>query len=128
MRVARISISDLTSPTLTRHRGRIAADRLEKYLGEHESVELDVREDRPVSLSFLDEIVWTLRKSDDIDRLTFVTDRADIVRKLERIAYIRNVNVHKRDPSSRKRTRVDQTPPVPRRVVTHAAKPTSGGS
>ena len=128
MGTARIAVSDLASPTLTRHRGRMAADRLERYLNEYESVELDVREDRPVSLSFLDEIVWTLGKSGDLDRLTFVIDRPDLLRKLERISYIRNVNIHKRDPSSRTRTRVDQTPPAPRRVVTHAAKPTSAGS
>jgi STAS-like domain of unknown function (DUF4325) len=82
-----VTISDLSSPSLTRERGAEAYAQLEK-LFDHQHIELSLDSADSLSTSFLDELICKLRDSDRLERITFVTskERVRISRKLRQYA------------------------------------------
>jgi predicted ATPase len=102
--------TDLAYPTLTRSRGAMAYLQLKPLLNEGAPIEIDLVEDQPISLSFLDELVRLLGDSQASGQVTFLVHSEDILRKLSRIAAMRSVDVWAQGVDGNVRFLV---PPVP---------------
>lgn len=113
MAIIRIQITALVSNLVTRSKGHSAYQSLEPYLAQNQPIEIDLSGDHPLSLSFLDELVWRLSVSTRLDRVTFVlresTER-DTIRKLSRVAEIRDVDVSYLDADTGLKKRVKKLP------------------
>ncbi len=94
MAMLRVPITALASHTVTRSRGRLAYGSLRRYLTGHRSVEIDLSEERPLSLSFLDELVLRLSEVNQLRWVTFVVANQDVLDKLSRISEIRKVAIN----------------------------------
>jgi hypothetical protein len=99
-----VKVSDLTPICLTRPRGKEAFEKLRPMLFEYESIDLDLDSTDAPSSSFIDEIILKLQASDSLDRVTFVTRRERIRKRLSSIAGTRTVNLHfKPEPQATRR-------------------------
>jgi hypothetical protein len=110
MVAAKFHITALTPPTITRARGLMAYEQLRSHLHSHEPVEIDLRGEYPLSLSFLDEFIRHLLVVGHLNHLTFVVKGGEALRKLARVAEIRRVDIWYRDTDSPQRRRVDPLP------------------
>lgn len=87
----RVRIQELTSPTLTRRRGRMAFETLLGYL-EEGSVEIDFSaHEGPLSLSFLDELALRLREQNLLDRVVFLTPSRRVLERLSQVSTLRGI-------------------------------------
>jgi len=82
----------LSASTVTRERGAEAFEKLATLLKQG-NVELQLDGTELLSTPFLDEIVRLLASRNQVTEVTFVTDNADTVRKLQRIAAVRDVTI-----------------------------------
>ncbi|MPZ14433.1 MAG: hypothetical protein GEU73_08420 [Chloroflexi bacterium] len=98
----RVGIETLSESTVTRARGKQAAEKLLGLLREDE-VDLYVDNAEVLSTSFLDAIVLELGAASALPGLTFITSEPTVVSKLERIAAIRQASLHVRGPNRRAR-------------------------
>lgn len=119
----RLDICQLSERMVTRSRGAVAFNRLKTYLQRRGSVDLVVSDDQPVSLSFLDQLVWDLSKSGDLHRVIFVVSEKDTLRKLSRVANIRGVDIGYADAQTGTRRNVQPSTGRKPVVSTSKAKP-----
>lgn len=96
----RVHISELTSSCLTRMRGRLAFEALQKRTST--VFDIDLNDVEPISSSFLDEFVTRLNADTRIN-VTFLTHDRQVVSKLAQISSLRNVPIYYRAQSIRKR-------------------------
>ena len=105
----RVRIHELTSPTLTRRRGRIAFESLLEHL-EGGDVEIDLSDYKgPLSLSFLDELTLRLRERGLLNRVLFLAPPPKVREKLSRIASLRDVELLYRSSPR------DEARPIPKK-------------
>jgi hypothetical protein len=100
-----IRISDLTTVCLTRPRGKEAFQKLRPIFSENDNaLNLDLDSAEAPSSSFLDEMVLKLQASSLLERVTFVTRRERIRKRLSHIAGTRIVDLYfKPDPDAVRR-------------------------
>lgn len=87
-----IQITDLASPCITRMRGKEAAAKLLEIV-KKEQVIIDLNESDSLSVSFLDEIIFWLATSANLQRTIFKVNSKLIRDKLAHIASFRNTTV-----------------------------------
>lgn len=102
--VTHVKVADLSDLGVTRTSGRAAFERLKEFLRSGESLDVDISEDRPLSLSFLDELVFQLSGSGDLNRVTFLIADTDVRRKLQRVAGMRGIALRYRRTGPGRRT------------------------
>lgn len=88
-----ISIRDLSRSTVTRSRGNQAYLKLLEYLRSGEELQIDLRGQELISISFLDELVIKLNAARLLDRVTFLLSAEDTYKRLAQIAAIRNARI-----------------------------------
>ncbi len=88
-----LAITELTTPCLTRRRGRLAAEALLSR-DDGDEIHLLLNGVEFLSLSFLDELVRHLEEAGVLGRLTFGTQRHEHVDKLGRVRDIREVDIY----------------------------------
>jgi hypothetical protein len=100
-----IRISDLTTLCLTRSRGKEAFEKLRPMFSEIDiEMSLDLDSAEAPSSSFLDAMVLKLHASSLLERVTFVTSRERIRKRLSYIAGTRKVDLYfKPDPAAFRR-------------------------
>jgi len=116
-------ITSLTAPTVTRARGLAAYEQLRPHLYSHESIEIDLSGEFPLSLSFLDEFIRHLSGAGVLNRVTFVAKEGEALRKLARVAEIRHVDIWYRNSDIPGRRRIDPLPPTLTESVLLEEKP-----
>jgi len=90
----RARIDEIVPTGLTRRRGKQAYDEIHtRDSGGRICVELDQSE--LISLSFLDEIIFSADRDGMLGRVVFVTRNPDYVRKLGRVSHIRELEVRR---------------------------------
>ena len=87
-----LSVKQLSRSSVTRARGHEAYRELRKQLA-NGPVEVDLRGEELLSISFLDEIVLRLLESSQLDRVTFLTADPTMLRRLGRVASIRKAPI-----------------------------------
>ena len=89
-----LAITELTTPCLTRRRGRLAA---EAFLSRDDGDEIHLLLNGVefLSLSFLDEFIFGLEKDGMLGRALFVTAKPQHLAKLARVSEIRNVEIRR---------------------------------
>jgi len=120
----RLAIAELTTPCLTRRRGRLAAEAL---LSRDDGLDIHLLLNGVefLSLSFLDELVRHLEEAGVLERLTFETARREHLEKLGRVRDVRGVDIYavvdgtrvlvelKRGPKLTEAAAADQPPREP---------------
>jgi len=120
----RLAIAELTTPCLTRRRGRLAAEAL---LSRDDGLDIHLllNGGEFLSLSFLDELVRHLEEAGVLERLTFETARREHLEKLGRVRDVRGVDIYavvdgtrvlvelKRGPKLTEAAAADQPPREP---------------
>ena len=91
-----IRIEDLSLSCIMRSSGQEAARKLEECFGITEHIEIDLNNVEIVSMSFLDELIYRLYESTNLDKVIFRVCDVFIKDKLERIAQIRSVRIRYR--------------------------------
>src|SRR2546422_858196 len=94
-----IPIIELGDHMATRTRGAEASERLKSLMDGEAPVEVAIMGDFPVTLSFLDEIVRQVDATHQLDKLTFLSDREDVLYKLGRLVEILKVRLYYRAPN-----------------------------
>lgn len=126
MATTRLHLRDLSPHTVTRSRGYAAYEELKRHLGLNQMVEVDISGEYPISLSFLDGLVLRLMTSGGLDQITFVVHNQDVLRKLERIAEIRQVDISYLDIDTKVRAKVKRLSPLKSETTVLSTKPTTG--
>ena len=119
----RLRIAELTTHTVTRLRGSMAYDSLKPHLERDQPVLIDIGPEQPISLSFLDELVRRLGESGHLTQVTFQVHERDALRKLSRIAKIREVQINYLDEKTGSRKTVKRLAPLRNEVSGAAVKP-----
>ena len=119
----RLRIAELTTHTVTRSRGGMAYNSLKPHLERNQSVVIDMGREHPVSLSFLDELIRRLGGSGHLTQVTFLVHEKDVLRKLSRIAKIREVQINYADGETGTRRRVRRASPPSHEVSGTRVKP-----
>ena len=119
----RLRIAELTTHTVTRLRGSMAYDSLKPHLERDQPVLIDIGPEHPISLSFLDELVRRLGESGHLTQVTFQVHERDALRKLSRIARIREVQISYLDEKTGSRKTVKPLAPLRNEVSGTAVKP-----
>lgn len=109
MVATRFHITALTPRTITRARGLMAYEQLRSRLDTNNPIEIDLRGEYPLSLSFLDEFIRHLSSAGYLNRITFTVKERDALRKLARVAHIRGVDIWYLETDSPRR-KVDPLP------------------
>jgi len=119
----KIRSTDLASHTVTRARGKEAFEALaERLRVSTEEVEIELPAGQPLSLSFLDEIVFSLKGSGHLARVTFVVEEPEALRKLGNVASMRHVDVWYRGLGASFRTTVERAPLSPNGEATEGER------
>jgi hypothetical protein len=119
----KLRIAELTAHTVTRSRGGMAYDSLKPHLERNQTVVIDVGGEQPVSLSFLDELIRRLGESGHLTQVTFLVHEKDALRKLSRIAKIREVQINYADGETGTRRKVRRAPSPSHEVSGTRVKP-----
>ena len=107
-----IQLKDLAPSAVSRSRGLEAYEGILKQLKPGVSLEIDLRGQELISMSFLDEIVIKLQSANLLDKVTFLFADDDIHQRLAQIAAIRDAQIfYKR--SGKEERRIIEVRPVP---------------
>lgn len=90
-----ISIKKLSDPSITRSRGKKAADKLVDYIKQG-NIDIDLNTTDVVSLSFLDELICHFNDEVNRGKIVFITDDNFTRDKLSLISGTRNLAIHYR--------------------------------
>ncbi len=88
-----IQLKDLAPSAVSRSRGLEAYQGILKQLNPEVSLEIDLRGQELISMSFLDEIVIKLQSANLLDKVTFICAADDIRQRLAQIAAIRDAQI-----------------------------------
>jgi hypothetical protein len=107
-----IQLKDLAASAVSRSRGLEAYQGILKHLQPGASLEIDLRGQELISMSFLDEVVINLQSANLLDRITFIFAADDIHQRLAQIAAIRDAQIFYKT-SEKEDRRVIEVRPVP---------------
>jgi len=107
-----IQIKDLASSAVSRSRGLEAYEEILKQLHPDEYLEIDLRGQELISMSFLDEVVINLQSANLLDKITFIFAADDIHQRLAQIAAIRDAQIFYKT-SEKEDRRIIKVRPVP---------------
>jgi len=105
-----ISIKELSPSTVTRSRGSEAYTELLDYLKSGEPVEIDLRGQELISMSFLDEMVIKLSSAGLLDKVTFLVTNETIYQRLAQVAAIRCARIFYKPGEGEERKIIESKP------------------
>jgi hypothetical protein len=88
-----VQLKDLTPSAVSRSRGNEAYHKIMQHLDAEDSMEIDLRGQDLISISFLDEVVIKLQSVNLLDKVTFIFVADDIHQRLAQIAAIRSAQI-----------------------------------
>lgn len=94
-----INITDLTQSCLTRPRAKDATYAILKQM-KNAPLYINLREAELISMSFLDDLIFSLAASANVRNVVFQTDDPAVLEKLARIASIRYVEIRYQDENN----------------------------
>lgn len=121
-----IKVVDLASPCLTRPRGEEAYKKFRPLVEQSSAIDVDLDSADAPSSSFLDEFILKLQESNLLDRVTFVTSKERVRKRLAIIAGTRRLTLYFKPQHDSERR------PVPKYTPSYEAeyeeKPASVGA
>ena len=105
-----IPIKNLSPFTATRARGQKAHLNLIEHLRGGESVILDLRCQELISMSFLDEIILSLKSLGSLEKVTFLFDDPVIHQRIARIAAFREATIFYQSTESEQHKPIEPQP------------------
>lgn len=118
MTTQRVHIFDLVDRTVTRSKGNLAYGNLKPRLDGDQLIEIDLSGDHPLSLSFLDEIARQLAEADRLGQVVFVVGEDEqVLRKLSRIAEIRQIDINCMDTGTMNVLKVPRLPAMSTELI-----------
>lgn len=91
-----LPITELSSSTVTRTKANEAYRNLTHYIRPNERLLIGL--EGPVSLSFLDQLIYRLKDSQALQKITFFVNSKRLYESLAQIAAARNAAIHYRTP------------------------------
>lgn len=89
-----LPIVQLSSSTVTRTKANEAYRNLTQHLASHEPLVIDLRNSEALSFSFLDQLIWRLRESKTLQKVTFLVGSESSYKNLAQIAASRDAAIY----------------------------------
>lgn len=120
----KLQIGQLSPSTLTRPRGNEAYRKLLVYIHLGKPVEIDLRAQDVISISFLDELIVNLQSSGLLDKVTFIFSANATRERFAEIAALRNARIYYKCDDTEERRPVESKarPPLELRKAKGASR------
>jgi hypothetical protein len=89
-----LPITQLSSSTDSRTKANEAYRNLTEHLASNEPLVIDLRNREALSFSFLDQLIWRLRESETLQKVTFLVSSESSYKNLAQIAASRNAAIY----------------------------------